>query len=60
MESMDSEEISESWTVKPIEPKSVGSPQQPPFPRRQGRWRSVEEYQEWRRLRQELDDLESF
>ncbi len=60
MEVPDSEELGESWTAKPIEPEGTGLPRQAASPRRQGRWRSVEEYQEWRQLRRELDDLESF
>ncbi len=60
MEVPDSEEPDEGWTTKAIKPKSIGSSQQSSSQRKQGRWRSVEEYQEWKRLRQELDDLESF
>ncbi|CAK0765344.1 hypothetical protein CCP3SC15_320001 [Gammaproteobacteria bacterium] len=60
MEEPNSEELGEGWTEKQVEPEAIGSVRQSASQRRLGRWRSVEEYQEWRRLRRELDDLESF
>ncbi|CAK0773634.1 hypothetical protein CCP3SC1_700008 [Gammaproteobacteria bacterium] len=60
MEEPDSEELGEGWTEKPPRLLGADSVQQSAHQRRHGRWRSVEEYQEWRQLRQKLNDLESF
>jgi hypothetical protein len=52
---MEAEDLDDLWPEESAEPE-------PPLARRErrqhGHWRSVEEYQEWKRLRSELDALD--
>jgi len=60
MEDSEFEENDEHWLEKKSAAERRDSIRKIGSAKNQRRWRSVEEYQEWKKLRREIDDLDDF
>jgi hypothetical protein len=58
MEETDPEVFGESWAEDSLVLDEPAPAEKLPAKRKHSHWRSVEEYQEWKKLRKELEELD--